>query len=91
MHTLLLEKVTHLATGMAVMTSQGEGEVAATVHAHHNVCDRHQCGGPLPQADPQPLPYLEQRNGVSSVVRKPARSEPPFLYEVCMCVGQGEF
>lgn len=84
MHTLPLERATHLATGVTVMTSQGEREVAAAVHAHHNVCDRHQRGGPLPQADPQPLSYLEQRNGVSSVVRRPAGWEPPFLYEVCM-------
>lgn len=63
MHTLPLGRATHLATGMAVMTSQGEGEVAAAVHAHHNMCDRHQRGGPLPQADPKPLPYLEQRMG----------------------------
>lgn len=45
------------------MTPQGEGEVAAAVHAHHNMCDRHQSGGSLPQADPQPLSYLEQQNG----------------------------
>lgn len=55
--------ITHLATGVAVMTPQGEGEVAAAVHAHHNMCDGHQSGGSLPQADPQPLTYLEPQNG----------------------------
>lgn len=85
MHTLHPDRVTHLATGMAVMTPQGEGEVTAAVHAHHNVRDGHQGGGPLPQADPQPLAHLEQRIWVSSVARRLARWAPSSLYGVCMC------
>lgn len=71
--------VTHLAAGVAVVTPQGEGEIAAAVHAHHDVRDWHEGRGPLPQADPQPLPYLEQRSQAGSGVRRPAGPEPPFL------------
>lgn len=52
--------VTHLATGMAVVAPHGEREVTAAVHAHHGMCDRHQGGEPLSEADPQPLPDLWQ-------------------------------
>ena len=71
--------VTHLATGVAVVAPQGEGEIAAAVHAHHDVRDGHEGRGPLPQADPQPLPYLEQRSQAGSGVRRPAGPEPPVL------------
>ena len=71
--------VPHLAAGVAVVAPQGEGEIAAAVHAHHDMRDRHQGRGPLPQADPQPLPYLEQRSQAGSGVRRPAGPAPRFL------------
>lgn len=69
----------HLAAGVAVVAPQGEGEIAAAVHAHHDVRDGNEGRGPLPQADPQPLPYLEQRSQAGSGVRRPAGPARPFL------------
>lgn len=82
--------VTHLAAGVAVVAPQGEGEIAAAVHAHHDVRDGHEGRGPLPQADPQPLPHLEQRSQAGSGVRRPAGPEPPVLWGGGVCVyGRG--
>lgn len=82
--------VTHLAAGVAVVAPQGEGEIAAAVHAHHDVRDGHEGWGPLPQADPQPLPHLEQRSQAGSGVRRPAGPEPPVLWGGGVCVyGRG--
>lgn len=71
------------------MTPQGEGEVTAAVHAHHNVCDRHQSWGSLPQADPQPLPYLEQWNGAKLCGQETGCMGTPFPVQGMYVWGAG--